>query len=377
LAVLVSRKLALKRLTASDLTLFKWHFLNRPAGNQKAINMDQRVLVHALYPSLPEAVESLPDPRVLINLSILGPGLAGPHPLARKILKQQKNWRLDGEFIENPNDAPERFNGLREGDFALLEFRGAPLPNVVRMALISRNHAEDTGLHAEFESRFGATSMSTLDDATLDQIVDTAAPPVGHPIFDLVDTEVLEDVALGGTESIEKLLKRRKGRGLSPEDLKNSKEVAERNGRLGEEILNEHFEVLRTQGTLGGFEWVSASNAISPYDFHLTTGAGPIERLLDAKATSGSFSNPIHLSLAELIRSQQGDFPYDIYRLYEVREASAKLRVARNVGPALRPILDAVAKLPARVTVDGFCIPTDLLSFDAEVVIILSDEDAE
>ena len=37
------KKLAVKRLTASDLTFFVWHFRNQPAGNQKAINLNADV----------------------------------------------------------------------------------------------------------------------------------------------------------------------------------------------------------------------------------------------------------------------------------------------------------------------------------------------
>ncbi len=48
------RKFALKRLTASDLTFFVWHFKNRNAGNQKAINLNADVFVGKLFPSLPE-----------------------------------------------------------------------------------------------------------------------------------------------------------------------------------------------------------------------------------------------------------------------------------------------------------------------------------
>ena len=50
----MSRKLALKRLTASDLTFFEWHFRNHNAGNQKAINLNADVFVEELFRALPE-----------------------------------------------------------------------------------------------------------------------------------------------------------------------------------------------------------------------------------------------------------------------------------------------------------------------------------
>lgn len=40
----MSTKIAVKKLTASDLTFFEWHFKNRNAGNQKAINLNRNVM---------------------------------------------------------------------------------------------------------------------------------------------------------------------------------------------------------------------------------------------------------------------------------------------------------------------------------------------
>src|SRR5690349_10097613 len=121
------RKLALKRLTASDLTLFKWHFQNHPAGKQKAFNLDANVLVGRLFPQLGEPA-LVPHPRYPLGLYLYGPGLAPANNLQRKILKQQKNWRLNGELIDNPVENPELYNVLAPGDFALFEFSDGAVP---------------------------------------------------------------------------------------------------------------------------------------------------------------------------------------------------------------------------------------------------------
>ena len=83
------RKLALKRLTASDLTLFKWHFQNHPAGKQKAFNLDASVLVDELYPQLGEPA-LVPQPRYPLDLYLCGPGLAPANNLQRKILNSRR-----------------------------------------------------------------------------------------------------------------------------------------------------------------------------------------------------------------------------------------------------------------------------------------------
>src|SRR5579859_7499939 len=96
-------RLALKKLTASDLTLFEWHFQNRNAGNQKAINLNADVFVDRLFPGLPEVSRDFGG-RLPIDLFLYGPGMASELNLQRKIIKlgEYKNWRLDGETIHNP-----------------------------------------------------------------------------------------------------------------------------------------------------------------------------------------------------------------------------------------------------------------------------------
>jgi len=47
------KKLALKRLTKSDVTIFEWHLRNRNAGNRKSINLNADVFVTEMYPSVP------------------------------------------------------------------------------------------------------------------------------------------------------------------------------------------------------------------------------------------------------------------------------------------------------------------------------------
>ena len=132
------RKIAIKRLTASDLTFFEWHFRNHPAGHQKAINLNANVFVDQLYPALPEVAEERGG-RISVDLFIYGPGLRELHNLQRKIVKfgTYKNWRLNGEFIVNPLDSPERYNVLRPGDYALFEFSGSVVPDATKVVLLA------------------------------------------------------------------------------------------------------------------------------------------------------------------------------------------------------------------------------------------------
>ena len=147
-------KAALKRLTRSDLTFFEWHFRNRNAGNQKSINLNADVFIDALYPSLPTITRGIGD-KVPIDLYLYGPGKKLAYNVQRKIIKgsSYKNWRLDGEFVYNPEDDPKRFDSLSPGDLALMLFEGDPHPVALSLFLLSAGNPDDEPLCRELLGR--------------------------------------------------------------------------------------------------------------------------------------------------------------------------------------------------------------------------------
>lgn len=360
------RKLALKRLTASDLTLFKWHFQSHPASKQKAFNLDASVLVDELYPQLGEPA-LVPQPRYPLDLYLCGPGLAPANNLQRKILKQHKNWRLNGELIDNPVDSPELYNVLVPGDFALFEFSGDVTPTTAKVVLVARALPEDAGLHDELVRRFADGSMWVLADELVQEVLSAASPPAGHPLYDWTDTSLLEDAVLGGSTGAEIINARRGSRGVSPEDFMRSRRNAEATGVAGEELLNAWLDEERREGRIRTFEWTASINAVAPYDFRVRDVADQT-RVIDAKSTVGGFGNPVHLSLMELLVAVQGSIPYDICRLYEVTESDGKMRVARNVGPSLHHILATLTTLPEGVSIDSISVQPEILDFSPEVI---------
>jgi hypothetical protein len=68
------KKLALKRLTKSDLTIFEWHFRNRNAGNQKSINLNADVFVNELYLAV-STVALTNGNEMPVSVGIFGPGI--------------------------------------------------------------------------------------------------------------------------------------------------------------------------------------------------------------------------------------------------------------------------------------------------------------
>jgi hypothetical protein len=153
-------RFAVKRLTASDLTFFEYQFRTRDVGNQKAINLNADVFIDQLYPVLPDYAVEIAG-RVPIDLSIYGPDGAPLHDLQRKIVKfgTYKNWRLDGEFVYNPDDSPERYNSLAPGDVAVMAFTGDVVkPDAATLVLLSQAAPADTALFKGFDDFLGASS---------------------------------------------------------------------------------------------------------------------------------------------------------------------------------------------------------------------------
>lgn len=368
----MKRKIALKRLSSSDLTLFEHHYRHTAGTKQKAINLDAAVFVDAFYPGLPARLGVGRD-RIIVVLTVFGPSGAGPHSITRKILKQQKNWRLNGELISDPPEEPGRYSSLEKGDYAILDFAGDSEPHTARMCLVAGANEQDAKLHAALQTAYGASFSQRIGFIEIDpddfaRTLSGLNLPDGHPALDFVDFDDLEDAAQGGLEGISKLRVRRKARGVNREELARAKQGAEWVGRKGEELLNTWLELQRLAKKIPGFRWDSDTNAISPYDFSILDGEA-VKRRIDAKSTAGDFTNPIHVSLAELKEMAQGGVPYDLYRLYSVTETSARLRIASDVGMTASQLLGVFSQLPKEVTVDGVSIHPEYLKFSEEEII--------
>lgn len=372
------RRIALKRLSESDLTLFEYHYRKTPGAKQKAVNLDRSVFIDELYPSLPDILDIAQD-RVALDLSIYGPGGADLENLQRKILKQQKNWRLNGELIYNPEENTNRYSRLNKGDLVLFEFFGEPSPSAMWMCLIGQKYTTDAALYEALHTRY--SSLFTPHKAMLTVSVDDMADllenidlPADHPVYDLIDETALEDAVRGGLSGIRKLRRRRKTGAVGREEYERARRNAEHIGRLGEEILNGWFEDELANSRLQALVWESDTNAIAPLDFRITDAKGT-KRSVDAKTTSGEFTNPIHISIAELAEMADSEQPYDLYRLYHVKEFTAKLRIAHDTRTFARELLVQLSNLPEGVTVDSVSVSPQTLDFEAErTITIRTDE---
>ena len=110
---------------------------------------------------------------------------------------------------------------------------------------------------------------------------------------------------------------------------------------------------------------------MAPYDFELVLPLGIKERI-DVKATSGEFQRTLHVSLAELHAMADSATPYLLYRVSEMDEQSATLRISGPMAAFAKKLLSSLAALPAGVSPDGFSIDPGLLNFGPPVSLRLS-----
>ena len=136
-------------------------------------------------------------------------------------------------------------------------------------------------------------------------------------------------------------------------------------GEQGEIHVNNHLLLMKARGAIKDFSWESQENAVAPYDFEIVT-MDDTKIPMDVKSTTGSFGTTIHASYNELLAMAEVD-RYDLYRVYEVSELTAKLRIAENVGEVARQILEVVKSLPEGITPDSFSVSPSKFRFGREI----------
>lgn len=367
-------RIAIKRLTSSDLGFFESVYRNNPTSHQKAINLNADVFVNQFYPSLAPSGSRV-DQEIAVRLTVFGPDAADSERLRRAITRSagSKNWRLNGEFVHNPEGQPSRFDGLGAGDLAILDFRGDPEPESVKLLLVAANAPQDAAVHQLLSPLVPppGRSMVAITPAQLSTIV--ASVPQAHPIWQFAEDEAtqadLRDAAVGG--SVGQAALARRSAVISAERLAQVREAQEATGRIGEALAWARIEQGQRNGVFADIEWSSSMNAVSRYDFRVTeTMLGESIRI-DAKSTSGKWSEPVHMSLAEIHEAAQGG-RYDLWRLFEVELGRARLKIARDIGGFAAKVRDALS-LPEGVSVDNVSIDPALLEWQDEPDIELND----
>ncbi len=317
------------------------------------------------------------DIKIPITLYLLGPGTnTNAYVLQRKILKSAsyKNWRLNGEFIYPPEDNPERFNVLKPNDIAVMGFEGLTTPKALYIVFISANNSSDLSLHRLFNEILGPQrkGMSELTSQQLQEIVTAAGVPDEHPINKYVISEDVLEAIQGNSESQLRAY-RRSGRTMSQDEVKSARQKVEKIGELGEDLLAHYLDEEQNHGDIKSVEWTSRNNAIAPFDFKVEFHDGS-SLLIDAKTTTGEFSVPLHISMAEIETMATSSSEYALYRIYKVSEREGLLRIASNMREYAVQVKNSLVNLPAGTRVDSISCNPCALNFGSSIKIGFYEE---
>jgi len=360
-------KLAVKLLKRSDLTFFEPQFRQVNAGNQKSLNLNRSVLVDTFYPALGELQHKAVIP---VRLSIWGPDAAGEMCLSRSIAKEAKNWRLNGEFVHNPDISPARFNDLAPGDLALLRFDGAAAPQAVTLVVVSASAPADADLHAQLAPLAGVSMRAVTSEDLLEALAD--APPE-HParllVWDEAELADLEDAAEGDPAAAARISSRRK---VSRDELAKALARAGETGLEGEALIASWLGEQECDGHVREWRWVADQDAISPFDFAAILADGTSVRI-EVKTTTATGSRPFHISIAELMSAAKGE-RYDIFRLSCWDGATASLKIATDIGDWATSLLKMLEALSAGVRPQSFLVDEGQFSWSEPVTITAVSE---
>lgn len=358
-------KLALKRLTASDLTFFECHFRTLGAGNQKAINLNANIFKDKLYPVI-DTVAHQSNGRIGVDLWIGGPAGAEPINLQRKIIKGQtyKNWRLDGELVYDPRDEPRRFGILAPQDLVVFGFEGALAPHTVMLICLARAVDNDGPLVDQLEKLLYGKSMVSLDTQQLRAACEYAVTPPTHPIWKLVTNQDIVDASTGIWPAVARILVRARPSStpeVTHEELEKGRAIAAEIGKLGERLVDQYLRDLRDSGRIADYEWTANANAIAPFDFRVCLPGTEWEKW-EIKTTSGDFGRDYYLPRSELREMAIGGEPYRIGRVYGAHHHRGRLRVSEDLGVFGRAILQGCQGFPNGLGLNGVTIePADSL----------------
>jgi hypothetical protein len=90
---------------------------------------------------------------------------------------------------------------------------------------------------------------------------------------------------------------------------------------------------------------------------------------LDVKSTDGEFNQRIFVSIGELRQMAFGKERYDIYRVFNIENETARLRIHRDVRDLAKEVLDIFGKLPLGVIPHNVSISPSSLRFDSEIIL--------
>lgn len=143
-----------------------------------------------------------------------------------------------------------------------------------------------------------------------------------------LNLEYYEELEIASQVGQEAISKRRI---LRARDIEKANLLFKKTGLKGEELLNEYFELQKSNSLIKDFLWKNKSSETGyPYDFEITNLDDSVT-FSDAKSTRYKFELPIVLSNSEISFISEHRENYQIHRLYDI-EIEPKMKVCNNIA---------------------------------------------
>jgi hypothetical protein len=333
---------AIKRLTASDCTLFEAVYRTIGADRRMGIGLSVKLLAGRFYRKLAIAARETNN-EVLLGLAIYGPDAKPAQCLTRMIVQRplSDDWILTGESVRCPWDDPARYDNIRPGDLAVMAFTGIVKPTRMDLILLSPAATRDIPAIEALAPLVGDHTMIAVTPTQIRAAIHGAGIAESHPVrmaaADADRDAAMEDAAMGGVKGPAWLARHRINWPVSISELSRNKRDVEATDREGKGVANLWLSAQVSNGHHRKYEWISEENAVTACDFEAYEVGGMRTRFT-AKSTRGPFDNTIHLSLAEVIMAASG-IPYRIVRVFHLEDFRGKIRVSEDIGPFARELL--------------------------------------
>ncbi|MFM2224953.1 MAG: hypothetical protein RJA07_1155 [Bacteroidota bacterium] len=132
-------------------------------------------------------------------------------------------------------------------------------------------------------------------------------------------------------------------------DIEKAKKMWGKTGRKGEELVAAYLDTLKAKKKITDYNWLNKSRESSfPYDFEITNLTNKTI-YTDVKTTSYKFDQKMIFSNQELKFINQ-PLDYHIYRVYDLDERVASLRVCENINILSKKLTENISTFETGLT---------------------------
>lgn len=269
----------------------------------------------------------------------------------------------------------EAYSDLVVRNDNMVSFRGekkklSPTEIIAEQVLMSQGVMKYKELFDEIRKK-GKSQESTYGEMNYSPIFSKKKDKNGNRLITLIGTNV---EGLTADLSFDDVLEILEQSSQSAENFDKKSNEAKTSGRLGEKFVEKHLEQLQANDEILQFNWISKNRPGAPCDFVIQEINGVVS-LVDVKATTGNFNQPLHISYGELCEMAKNE-QYNIYRVHFVKDKdSRRINISENMKDFASSVLAWFGTTPVEIIPDSISLHPSILKWEKEVEFLCEVED--